>query len=361
MLAPGMASPLEVTTPDPLLPSIDRPLTSFERYRIQKAIASYDAQAQAKLEMGLVEEAFTLWYEELKLQRALGLEEEINALGKIGGIAWSQNRPQEAKIISDRLGIIEQKIAPDSVLLLNLAQAYQQLRKWEEAINIYEQLLAQSESRKEILDNLGQLYLAKFDYTNAERVYTELLAIARSQSDTFSESNYLQTLTAIYNEIAKPENAVSIKEQLITTYTDNQQFQELALLRLSLGLDYQALNQIAAASYNYQEAFTIAWSQQQYGLAAEAKAHQANLYYTSGELTQALTTYQELLNIYQQSYNLYGLMNTYDQIAKIYTEQNKYQEALIALEKGLEVAKSLNYEQAYFESQIAQIRAKLTE
>ncbi len=356
-----MASPLEVTTPDPLLPSIDRPLTSFERYRIQKAIAAYDAQAQAKLEMGLVEEAFALWYEELKLQKALGLAEEITALGRVGGIAWSQNRPQEVQIISDRLGLIKQKIEPDSGLWLSLAQAYQEMRQWEEAINIYEQLLTQSEQKKLILDNLGRLYLAKFDYANAERVYTELLAIARSESDTFSESNYLQKLTTIYNEINKPENAVIIKEQLVKTYTDNQQLKDLALLRLSLGLDYQALNQIAAASYNYQEAFTIAWSQQQYGLAAQAKAHQANLYHSSGELTQALTIYQQLLEIYQQSYDLYGLMNTYDQIAKIYTEQNNYAQALTAFQKGLEVAKSLNYEQAYFESQIAQIRAKLTE
>lgn len=356
-----MASPLESTTPDPLLPSIDRPLTSFERYRLQKAIAALDAQAQAKLAIGLVDEAFALWYEELRLQRALGLAEELTALGRVGAIAWSENRPEDASIISDRLETIEQELPPDSPFWLDLGKAYQQLRKWAEAINIYEQLLTQSEDQKEILDNLGELYLARFDYNNAARVYTELLEIARLQSDTFAESNYLQKLAEIYSEISNPENAVIIKEQLVTTYTDNQQLTDLALLRLSLGLDYQALNEITLASQNYQEAFTIAWSQQQYGLAAEAKAHQANLYHSSGELEQALQIYQELVEIYQQSYNLYGLMTTYDQIAKIYTAQNKYNEALIALERGLEVAQSLNYEQAYFESQIAQIRAKLTE
>lgn len=356
-----MASPLESTTPDPLLPSIDRPLTSFERYRIQKAITTLDAQAQAKLAMGLVDEAFALWYEELRLQRALGLAEELTALGRVGAIAWSENRPEDASIISDRLETIEQELPPDSPFWLDLGKAYQQLRKWSEGINIYEQLLAQSEDQKEILDNLGELYLARFDYNNAARVYTELLDIARLQSDTFAESIYLQKLAEIYSEISNPENAVIIKEQLVKTYTDNQQLTDLALLKISLGLDYQALNEITLASQNYQEAFRIAWSQQLYGLAAEAKAHQANLYHSSGELEQALQIYQELVEIYQQSYNLYGLMTTYDQIAKIYTAQNKYNEALNALERGLEIAESLNYEQAYFESQIAQIRAKLTE
>lgn len=359
-----MASPLESTTPEPLLPSIDRPLTSFEIYRIEKTIAELDAQAQDKLEMGLVDEAFSLWYRELRLQRSLGLLEELSALGKVGAIAWQENRPEDARIIGDRLETIEQDLDQDPALLLALAQAYQQLRRWEEATNIYQALLAVADSpqaKKPILDNLGELYLARFDYVNAGEVYTELLAIANLQSDTFQESIYLRKLAEIYSETAKPENAVVIKEQLVATYTDNQQLAELAQLKLSLGLDYEALNQIEAASQNFQEAYTLAWSQEQYGLAAQAKSNQANLYYNSGALDQALKIYQELIDIYQTSYNLYGLMNTYDQIGKIYTAQNKYNEALSAFEQGLAVAKSLNSEQDYFNSQIAQIRAKLNE
>lgn len=364
LTTPAVASPLESTTPEPLLPSIDRPLTSFEIYRIEKTIAELDAQAQDKLEMGLVDEAFSLWYRELRLQRSLGLLEELSALGKVGAIAWQENRPEDARIIGDRLETIEQDLDQDPALLLALAQAYQQLRRWEEATNIYQALLAVADSpqaKKPILDNLGELYLARFDYVNAGEVYTELLAIANLQSDTFQESIYLRKLAEIYSETAKPENAVVIKEQLVATYTDNQQLAELAQLKLSLGLDYEALNQIEAASQNFQEAYTLAWSQEQYGLAAQAKLNQANLYYNSGALDQALKIYQELIDIYQTSYNLYGLMNTYDQIGKIYTAQNKYNEALSAFEQGLAVAKSLNSEQDYFNSQIAQIRAKLNE
>ncbi|ELR99335.1 lipopolysaccharide assembly protein LapB [Gloeocapsa sp. PCC 73106] len=355
-----LASPLETTIPEPLIPTIDRPLTSFERYRINKTILELDSQAQAKLAENLGDQAFELWYRELRLQRALGLLPEINALGRIGAIAWSENRPDEVKIINDRLEAIALELKDEPELILALAQAYQEIRNLEQAIAFYEKSLTYGR-QKQILTNLADLYLARFDYANAAKVYEELLGIARVEADVWQQSIYLQQLAEIYNEASQPENALIVKQQLAETYKQNEQYSELGMVLLSLGADYQAIDAITEASESYQAAFEVAWSQEQYGLAAEAKLNLANLYYGAEELETALSVYRELLTVYEKSYNLYGLMNTYAQIGKIYTAQNKYQEALMTFEKGLELAESLNYEQAYFNSQIEQIRAKISE
>ena len=48
-------------------------------------------------------------------------------------------------------------------------------------------------------------------------------------------------------------------------------------------------------------------------------------------------------------------MNAYDQMGQIYLEQKKYTQALAAFQQGLELAKSLQYQENYFTSQIEKV------
>lgn len=362
-------SPLEITTGDPLLPSIDRPLTSFESYRLEKAIEELDKQAMTELAAGNPEAAFATWYRLLRLERVLDPLREIKALGRVGNIAWENERINDLKIITARLEVIEQELNNstdvDLSFFQSLGEAYQQIHNLQRAIIVYEELLTkvrilnETQQEKEVLTILGKLYVARFDYLNAATIYEDLLSIAQAESDFLQEGIYLQKLAEIYSEALQPENAIVVKEQLVTTYEKNQQLADLAILKLSLGSDYQALNQVEDANANYQGAYDLAISQQKYGLAAEAKLRIANLYYSVSAYDQALSAYRDLLEVYQNSYDLYGSMNAYDQIGKIYTQQENYEQALKAFQAGLNLAESLNYQQAYFNDQIAKTQERV--
>ncbi len=73
-------NPLETPLQSPLLPAIDRPLTPLERRQLLLYIDQRDAEAQAKYDGGLNEEAFPIWYEVIKLNRYLGAKEEVKSL-----------------------------------------------------------------------------------------------------------------------------------------------------------------------------------------------------------------------------------------------------------------------------------------
>ncbi len=356
-------SPLEITTPDPLLPSINRPLSPLERYRIKEVIEELNAQATAQSQAGNDQEAFTIWYRQLRLQRALGGRlEEVQALGRVGNIAWEKDRGVDVELINERLETIEQEASSEGALepelLSAFGQAYEQVHNLGKALEIYQQILANAREQKDIsaqeaaLKTIGQLHLARFDYPNAAATYEELLTLARSRLDYFNEGIYLQQLAYIYNQASQPENALPIKEQLAQSYLNNEQIQKLAALKISIAADYQALDQPEAASQNYQEAFALAWSLQYFATASEALQKLGDLYRAYGQDNEALQVYQELLKVEQQSYNLYGLMNTYDRIGQIYLEQKNYPQALASFEQALEIARSLNYQEDYFTTQI---------
>ncbi|MBE9170184.1 tetratricopeptide repeat protein [Pleurocapsales cyanobacterium LEGE 06147] len=375
----GSLNPLENTQADPLLPhpSVKRPLSPLEKRRIRKATVELDTQAKTRLEAGNEDEAFALWYRELRLQRVLGRLEEIAALTKVGALAWEKNRSADLKVITQRLVKIEQQATAEAELspklLSSLGQAYQQLRELDRAINIYQQLLTDARQRDDAnnelatLETLGKLYLAKFDYLQAATIYEELLSsLPTEQQETVNNresktETYLRQLIEIYNQALQPDKALPLKQQLAEKYLENQQIEQLAPLKLAIADDYRAIKQLQKASQNYQEAYTLALSLQQFALARDALQKLAELHHVSHQPEQALQTYQKLLVVNQNSYDYYGLMNTYDRMGQIYWEQANYPLALTAYEKGLTVAQSLNYRVDYFTTQVDKVKEQMTQ
>ncbi len=373
-------NPLESTQSDPLLPQppVKRPLSPLEKRRIRQGTVELDAQAQTLLQAGNEDEAFALWYRELRLQRVLGRLEEIAALGRVGAIAWEKNRSADLTIITQRLVEIEQQATAEAELspqlLTSFGRAYQQLRELDRAINIYQKILIDARQQNDTntqratLETLGKLYLAKFDYLQAATIYEELLGFAQkeqketvnSREDNSSATEtYLRQLIEIYNQSLQPAKALPLKQQLAEKYLEDRQIEQLAPLKIAIADDCQALKQLQKASQNYQEAYNLALSLQQFALAADALQKLAELYHVSQQSDKALQTYQKLLVVNQNSYDYYGLMNTYDRMGQIYWEQANYPLALSAYEKGLTVAQSLNYRVDYFTAQITKAKKKI--
>ena len=365
--------PLATPQEDPLLPplNVPRELTPLEKTRIKNAIVEIDLEAQEQLAQRNIEPAFELWFRQLRLQRALGLAEEITDLGRIGAIAWKENRGEELRIIAQRLSVIEQEITinkeQDLELLTSLGNAYQQVRYLDRSVNIYEQVLAairqqeNEELEEKLLVILGELYLAKFDYQEAGIVYEELLATTSenttnlTEDEVIQQDTYLLKLVNIYDNSAQPAKAITIKKQLVEKYTQEQQPEKIASLKISLAADYQAINEIELARISYQEAFILAQYLQQIALANEALEKLAILYQTNNQLTLATQTYLQLFDIQEQANNSYAMLDICDRLGNLYRLQNDDNQALKFYSRGLEIAQLLNYRTDYFQDQINQV------
>ncbi len=363
-------NPLEITQPDPLLPLAGQPLTAIQQLKLKAALDQLNQQGAARLAAGDNVNAFAIWNRELRLRRALGFEEEVEALGRVGAIAWRENQRPEVQVITQRLLDIQQQIqfqpTVDLSLLNSIGLAFQQLREPRSAIATYEQILVKTRQRKDAaatqatLRTLAELHLSWFDYTKAAAVYQELLGFATTNGDRLGTLTYLQQLDYIYEKTKQFQPALAVKQKLLGIYQNDPQLSlSLPTLRLAIANDYQDLGQIQAAFENYQQAYTSAWSLQQYVLAGDALRQLISLYRSQGQIDAALQTSQILLEAEQRAANIYGMMTTYDQIGQLYLKRANYSEALAAFQKGLELAQQLKYQESYFAAQIQQVNLRL--
>jgi tetratricopeptide (TPR) repeat protein len=366
---PTKSNPLYETVADPLLPPNTRELSPFEQRRLREALAQMNQEAQQQLDAKNAEAAFAIWYRELRLQRELSPLEEINALGRVGGIAWEQTRSEDVNFINQRLidlqNELDRKTALNPQLLTAFAAAYTKTHNIDRSLNIQQQLLANARqlgdrsSEDKIINRMGELYLAKFDYPNAAAIYEVLLDRAQAQGDSYSEGIYLQKLAEIYSQAIQPQNAVTIREKLIPSYVKSGRPDLIPTLKIAIAQDYEALKQPEKASQNYQEAFQMAWSLQQLGTAADALRKLGKLYETHNQADYALQIYGELIKVEQRSYNYYGLLRTYEQIGQIYTQKQAYPPALTAFQQALTLARSLNYRVDYYQAQVSTTSQKI--
>ncbi|HIK42016.1 lipopolysaccharide assembly protein LapB [Thermoleptolyngbya sp. M55_K2018_002] len=348
-------NPLEMTEPDPLLPRpvVDRPLSPLEIYFLRLGVEDLQRQAEARYALGQTNAAFEIWYRELRLRRVLGLSEEVSALGRVGEVAWRENRRTDTRIVTARLEQIEQEqqaiAPPDYSLLLSIAQGYEKMRALPLAVALYDQLLTQARAERNsaveqlVLTSLGQLHLAWFDYDKAAIAYTDLLNLARSRSDGIRELEYLQQLAYIYQQGKMPDRAIPIQQELVQRYEALPLPLLIPPLKIALGDNYRAIGRAGLAATTYQEAFTQAQAQQQYGYSSEALVHLAALYEGLNRPADTLLVYQTLIQVEQQSYNTYGIMTAYEKIAQLHQAQGETAEAIAAYQSALSLAQQLDY------------------
>ena len=358
---------------DPLLPRGvgNQPLSPWQRQNLATALDQLDAQATAKLNAGDKVGAFEIWNRELRLRRALGSLAEVEALGRVGVIAWRQNQPKELQIINRRLqaiqGLTQLQPLANLEILRSLGQAYQQVRSPKQALDVYQRILHVERqqqdwaAQKTTLETIAQIALAWFDYPKAAATYKELLALVRTNREHSSEITYLQQLAYIYNQSKQPRQALAIKQQLASIYLNELNLGQLPALRLAIGSDYESLGQLNQAFQNYQQAYTTAWSLQEYYRAAEALRQLISLYRYQGQINEVLETSQILLQADQRAGNDYGMMDTYDQIGQIYLKRGDYPDAKVAFQNGLELAKQLQYQETYFAQQISQVNQRISQ
>ena len=368
-------SPLELTAPDPLLPGgLQSPLSKPERQKLSTALDDLNAQAIVKYRLGDIPNAFEIWNRELRLRRALGLLNEVVALGRVGDSAWKQNQPNQVILVTRRLQAIQKQVQDPVNAKTNLAErpqvlqalgtAYQLVRSPGLAVSVYEQMLAEARQRQDaieevsLLNTIGQLHLSWFDYLKATATYQELLTLSQGKRDRAGEASYLNQLAYVYEQAKQPAQAVQYQQQLADLYQKNSQPELLPALKIRIADNYAASGQTNLAEQNYQEAFKLAQPVFQLAYAGDALRKLGGLYRSNDRLDAALQIYEYLAQVQQQAYDTYGLMEAYDQIGQIHLSRNAYPQALTAFNQGLAVAKQLNYRTDYFTSQIQQMTQK---
>ncbi|HIK15223.1 MAG TPA: hypothetical protein IGS53_08070 [Leptolyngbyaceae cyanobacterium M33_DOE_097] len=107
-------NPLELEEKDPLIPTYDRPLSPLELRQLRTDLDALNAEATALHAAGRKEEAYPIWFRELRLRRYFGLIAEIEALGRVGNVVWGDNRIDEIRWITERLdAILLQALPPE--------------------------------------------------------------------------------------------------------------------------------------------------------------------------------------------------------------------------------------------------------
>ena len=369
-------SPLEITTPDPLSPRSPKdkqPLTPQERQKLEPALDALNQEAAAKLQAGEPIAAFEIWNRELRLRRFLGSLAEVQALSRVGAIAWKQNDAQEVQYITQRLQEIQKqaqsqkKATPiDLELWRSLGEAYKNVRSSKLAIEAYDQVLLVVRQQKdqiavlETLKTIGELHLSWFDYRKAAPIYEELLSLATSLGDRVNEVTYLQQLAYIYEQTNQPQQSLNVLNKLAEIYGNENKLTEILELKLAIASDYESLakkdpNLLLEAFKNYQEAYTTAWQLKEYVRAGDALQKLIALYRSQGQTQEALQASEILVQIQAQSANFYGMMQAYDQIGQLYLERKEFPQALTAFQNGLKLAQQLKHEEAYFTGQIEKL------
>ncbi|GCL37113.1 TPR repeat-containing protein [Sphaerospermopsis reniformis] len=297
----------------------------------------------------------------------------MQALSRVGAIAWQENEREQVMYITQRLQEIEKQMlkekSTDLQLWRSLGEAYQNVRIPKLAVGAYEQILTLVRQQKDVntelatLNTLGELHLSWFDYSQAAKTYEELLNLAINRGDRNNELAYLQQLAYIYEQGKQPRQAINVLNKLAAIYNRNKNLTQVPALKIKIAENYQSLvrenpNFLQEAFNNYQEAYVIAWKLEQYVAASEALQKLIRLYRSQNQINEALQASRILLETETLATNLYGLMQTYDQMGEMYLEKKEDGKALAAFEKGLEIARQLKHQETYFAQKIETLSKK---
>ncbi|MGD1874551.1 MAG: tetratricopeptide repeat protein [Mastigocoleus sp.] len=391
-------SPLEITTPDPLLPktSKNQPLSSQEKQNLAVALDRLNQEAAAKLVSGDKQAAFDIWNRELRLRRYLGTLPEIQALSRVGEIAWRQNNSLQVRYLTQRLQKIQESIQDSTKkkkkkenrqlqqqqasleVLQALANAFVIVRTPKNALAVYDKILERVEIKNNLqakistLENVAAIHMSWFDYVQAAKVYESLLNLISvdgtnnlQTNPSFNRQVYLEELAYIYNQTKQIQNSIDTRKKLVEIYRQTNNISKIPELRIAIGSNYESLakkntNLLENAFQSYQEAYTIAWQLQQYVRAGEALEKLIPLYLSQGQTEEALQTSEILLQTQKRASNFYGVMEAYDEIGKINLQRQNYPQALAAFQQGLDIAKQLQHQQEYFTQQVNNLSGKVS-
>jgi tetratricopeptide (TPR) repeat protein len=372
---------LEDLDVDPLLPDlvVDRPLSPIERNVLRRDLDRLNLDAQAALAAGLDQEAFELWFREIRLRRYLGRLDEIVTLGEVGATAWNQGARFEVLLITERLvelqGLVEDTVpakTPHALtprtleMLEGIALAYHQVRALPEASALYSDLAHGARNQdawpelETYLTALGQVYLGRLKYPEAAQATGELLGLVRQKAVTaqqiIQERQVLEDLAFLQAQAQEWEGAIASQRDLISLYLALELEHRIPFLQTTIAEYYRAAGEEDVAIDQYKLAYRLAQLQDQFDVSQDILMALIEIYHQRQEPATVLKLYQVLVSVNRSAADDYGMMETYDRLGGFYLEYGGFAQALEVFRRSLALARYLDHREAEFAAKVEQVQ-----
>jgi tetratricopeptide (TPR) repeat protein len=363
-----LASPLEDDPRDPLLPTpvVDRPLSPLEQYALELDLDALALAAEQLAEDGETAAATEAWMREVRLRRLLGVEAELQAMGRVAQWLRDRGSTQQLQLLTARLDEIQPEFKVDEpadhAALLTIAEIYALLGDVEAATAIYRPLandaLAQGDldTYQTRLETLAELQTAWFYFDDAAFTYGELIQITQTDPQRDDEIRYRKDRIYTLEQAAEFQPALADQQQLLELYNaDPSLWLLIPALQYAMAQNLLATDNRESAAEYLQASYTNAIAEQQFDVAAQAIGSLIKIYRPLERWQDVLYLLDQLIVVEQQAYNAYGIMDAFDQMGSVYEQLNQPADALSAYREGLVLARHLNHRQDYFEAQIARL------
>jgi len=299
-----------------------------------------------------------------KRKKDLNKKQKISLLAEIGAIyADQENITYGLKYLNEAL-ILSQKIKHNRTIFdmkLALGRLYRYVNKYNlaekyllECIEFYkhEKILV---NYKASLEFLSLLYSDKLDYKNALKYCNELYELTIETNDKEMELASLNVFSLVYTKMNDEKNseiyfnrALELAEYLNDDFILADLYQDRAIKLINSKKYREALNYLQKTLLLYQKENKLTMIQKLYCI-------YAYIYFQMNDFKRSLIYAEHSYSFFQKNNLKEDVFQVVQLIGHNYMSLNVGKKAIVYMEKALEIAKTLQKGNYYFDSLISLI------
>lgn len=233
-------------------------------------------------------------------------------------------------------------------LLNGLGHTYTGMRRFEEAINCYQQALAIAEEygdrRAEgmILNNLSAPYLELRRFEEAIDWCQQALAVCRESRNRRAELLALENLGTAYAQQGRPSEGIAYLQRALAIYQETHNRQGEGLVLMNLGSAYLALRHSGEAIDCYQQALVIYEAGGDRHFEGQALDNLGGAYLLVRRREEAVECYQKALAIYRQTGDRPTEAGTLNMLGIAYAHLRQLHDATDCFQQALAIYKEVD-------------------
>ncbi|HOK99872.1 MAG: tetratricopeptide repeat protein [Bacteroidales bacterium] len=314
-------------------------LAYYQKSQNKPGIAkSYTALGDIYLNNNLLEDALLYYEQALKMQKDIGVVEDLAYLyNSLGIIYYYQNDYKKAISYHEvALKTARGKSVIEEVNALNsLGQCYRRLGQPDTAIALFRQSLALLENKKEdrllarTYQHIGLVEFERGNYEQAVAAYQQAVSITQKMNDTRGRAIALNNISNVYYSWGKFQLAASFYQQALQVFENIGFANGIASTYANLGSTFIKLNDFSTAREYLEKALDER-------LKLGNKRDIANAYLSLANLFSQINNAQNV--------KTYGDRNWEKIILKYKTSEQilqQYKEALDYNQKALQIGREL--------------------